>query len=95
MKRFFIKRRWRKEMDSQDVAIREQAIAAAATTPERLMAIITDQMGSICNDKEEFDELLILLMDKAPGWVKRTAELREYNVLVQKKQGKDPNPLIL
>lgn len=93
--RFFVKRREDKRLRSPNAAEREAALAASGTTPERLMASITNSMGEIVNDKDEFDELLVLLIYKAPKWVKEVAIIREQNVGSEMKEGKRPKPLIL
>lgn len=89
--RFFVKRR----NNTPDREQREDALSAAGTTPERLMAAITNAMGERCDNKEEFDELLLLLMYKAPDWVKQVAMIREQNIGAQIKRGEPPRPLIL
>lgn len=94
MKRFFV--RSKNEMPKGLSAQKQEVHQGAyATTPERLMAAITNQMGEICNDKQEFDELLVLLMSKAPRWVKEVAMTRDHNVRSEAMQGKPPKPLIL
>lgn len=92
--RFFVKS---KNKPPKGLSAAQQQVhqGAYATTPERLMATITNAMGEICDDKGDFDELLVLLMDKAPRWVKEVAMIREHNVRAEVKKGKTPKPLIL
>lgn len=69
--------------------------AEIGTTPERLMAAITNAMGEVVNSPEEFNELCALLIYKSSDWVKMTAKMRDFQAEVDRKKSPPPPPLVL
>lgn len=91
MGRFHIRRKTMPQgLSAQKQQVYEGGVA---TTPERLMATITNTMGEVVNSPEEFEELCALLIVKGSDWVKTVAKMRDFQAEVDRK--KKAPPLVL